>query len=297
MYFQHSSEIWRDFPELVPGVLFAKGITDDVSVTPQVAKFGAIAEARLATASEGELPEIQAWRRAFSRMGLKPTQYRSASESLLRRFRKERSLPLIHPLIDICNAISLAFAVPVAAFDMPEIAEYLEVRYAVGSETYLAFSGEIENPDSHEVIFADGAGRAHARRWTNRQSRYSAVRDTTTDVLIVAEAMHGSALADIQGLTAAMADELNAIWSVTPEPKGAEPLLATIRVLRVGPACDRLAGRRRRAARASQAQARRVERYGAGRCHPSQTRSRASTARRPMPRQRRVKGARSGSRL
>jgi DNA/RNA-binding domain of Phe-tRNA-synthetase-like protein len=93
MYFQHSSEIWKDFPELVPGVLFAEGITKDTSVGRQVAKFNAIAESRPATSSEGELPEIQAWRRAFSRMGLKPTQYRCASESLLRRFKKEKSAP------------------------------------------------------------------------------------------------------------------------------------------------------------------------------------------------------------
>ena len=118
MYFQHAGEIWRDFPELVPGVLFADGITKDVSVGYEVAKFNAITESRLATASQGELPEIQAWRRAYSRMGLKPTQYRCASE-LLRRFRKEGSLRQIHPLIDICNAISLAFAIPVAVFDVP----------------------------------------------------------------------------------------------------------------------------------------------------------------------------------
>lgn len=217
MYFQHSSEIWRDFPELVPAVLFAEGITNDVSVGRQVAKFNAIAESRLATSSEGELPEIQAWRRAFSRMGLKPTQYRCASESLLRRFKKEKSLPEIHPLIDVCNAISLAFAIPVAVFDVSEIAAYVEVRYAAGDETYSTFSREIENPDAHEVIFADDAGRAHARRWTNRQSGYSAVRDTTTAALIVTEAMHGSALADMQRLTVAIADELNAIWSVTPK--------------------------------------------------------------------------------
>ena len=49
------------------------------------------------------------------------------------------------------------------------IDRYLEVRYAAGSETYLAFSGDTENPESHEVIFADDAGRAHARRWSNRQ--------------------------------------------------------------------------------------------------------------------------------
>src|SRR5215216_3353814 len=148
MYFQHSSEIWEDFPELVPGVLFAEGVTKDAAVGRQVAKLNAIAESRLATSSEGELPEIRAWQRAFSRMGLKPTQYRCASESLLRRFKKEKSLPQIHPLIDVCNAISLAFAIPVAVFDVSEIAAYLEVRYAIGDETYLTFSGEIENPDA-----------------------------------------------------------------------------------------------------------------------------------------------------
>ncbi len=217
MYFQHAVEIWRDFPELVPGVLFAEGITRDVAVGPRVAELNAITESRLATTSEGALPEIQAWRRAFSRMGLKPTQYRCASESLLRRFKKEKSLPQIHPLIDLCNAISLAFAIPVAVFDVAEIAEYVDVRYAAGDETYLTFSGELEHPDAHEVIFADAAGRAHARRWTNRQSGYSAVRDTTTAVLIVAEAMHGAAPANIQRLTATIAAELNAIWSVTPK--------------------------------------------------------------------------------
>lgn len=218
MYFQHSPQIWTDFPELVPGVLFTEGITKDASVGHRVAKFNAIAESRLASSSEGELPEIRAWRRAFSRMGLKPTQYRCASESLLRRFRREGALPQIHPLIDICNAISMAFAIPVAVFDVAEIAGSIEVRYAAGGETYMTFSGQIENPDLGEVIFADSAGRAHARRWTNRQSGYSAVQNTTTAALIVAEAMHASALAETQALTAAVADELNAIWCVSPEP-------------------------------------------------------------------------------
>ncbi|WP_433235102.1 B3/B4 domain-containing protein [Streptosporangium sp. CA-135522] len=217
MYFQHSPEIWSGHPELVAGVVFAAGITEDAFVGPRLARFEALAEARLATGPEAEFPEIQAWRRTFSKMGLKPTQYRCASESLLRRFRKERTLPRIHPLIDLCNAISLAFAIPVGVFDAARISESLEVRHAGGDESYLTFSGETENPDTHEVIFADAAGRAHARRWTNRQSGYSAVRDATTTVLIVAEAMHGSASADVSELTATIADELKGAWSVAPE--------------------------------------------------------------------------------
>ena len=208
MHFSHSSEIWSDYPELVPAVLLAEGITADASVTPWVARFNAIAESRLAGRSEGELAEIQAWRRVFSRMGLKPTQYRCASEALLRRFRQEKSLPQIHPLIDLCNAVSLAFAIPVAVFDVSRISGDLEVRHAAGAEIYATFSGETEHPEEREVIFADQAGRAHARRWTNRQSAYSAVRSETTSVLIVAEAMHGSAPADVRQLLAALAEAL-----------------------------------------------------------------------------------------
>jgi DNA/RNA-binding domain of Phe-tRNA-synthetase-like protein len=216
MYFEHSAEVWRDFPELVPGVIFADGITQDVSVSDRIAEFTTIASSRLGEATEGELPEIRAWRRAFTRMGLRPTQYRCASEALLRRLRKEGALPKLHPLVDVCNAASAAFAIPVAVFDVAQITGHLEVRYAVGDEDYLTFSGQTEHPGLGEVIFADQAGHVHARRWTNRQSALSAVQGSTSAVVIVAEAMHGSASSDVPQLIAAIAHELNAAWSTTP---------------------------------------------------------------------------------
>ena len=216
MDFWHSAEIWRDFPELVAGVVFAGGITRDVSAGDRVAEFTAIAKARLAKATESELPEIQAWRRAYTRMGLKPTQYRCASEALLRRLRKDGAIPQLHPLVDVCNAASAAFATPVAVFDAAKITGHLEVRYAGGDEDYLTFSGQTEHPGRGEVIFADQAGHVHARRWTNRQSGLSAVQDSTEAVLVVAEALHDSASSGIPELIAAIADELNASWSSAP---------------------------------------------------------------------------------
>src|SRR2546430_985375 len=111
MHFQHDAALWRDFPALVPGVLYAEGIT--AGAEPRLGPYEKIARERLAGGPESDLPEIQAWRRAFAAMGLKPTQYRCAAESLLRRFRKEGSLPRLHPLVDLCNAVSLAFAIPV----------------------------------------------------------------------------------------------------------------------------------------------------------------------------------------
>jgi DNA/RNA-binding domain of Phe-tRNA-synthetase-like protein len=218
MRFQHSADIWRDFPALLPGVLYAEGITSDVSTGLAADRFAAVATARLAAGPESEFKEIQAWRRAFARMGLKPTQYRCAAESLLRRFRKEGSLPRLHPLVDLCNAVSLAFAIPVAVLDVAAVTWPLQVRYAAGDEDYLTFAGETEHPVAGEVIFADQAGHAHARRWTNRQSGLSAVRDTTSAVLIVAEALHDSAARDVPDLMAAVATELAATWSVPSPP-------------------------------------------------------------------------------
>lgn len=213
MYFEHADEIWRDFPDLVPGVIVTAGITPDADVASAVARYTQIAADRLAEAPESEFPEIQAWRRAFSRMGLKPTQYRCASEALLRRLRKEGGLPSLHPLVDLCNAISVAFATPIAVLDAGQVSGNLQVRYATGDEDYLTFGGEVEHPEPGEVIFADTGGQAHARRWTNRQSAASAVRASTSSVLIVAEAMHETAPADMQRLISAVTAELTAAWS------------------------------------------------------------------------------------
>ena len=150
-------------------------------------------------------------------MGLKPTQYRCAAESLLRRFRTQGSLPRLHPLVDLCNAVSLAFAVPVAVLDADQVAWPLEVRYASGDEDYLTFGGEVEHPAPGEVIFADQAGQAHARRWTNRQSGRSAVSPATSTVLIVAEALHEGAATTIAELIEALATEIAKTWTATPQ--------------------------------------------------------------------------------
>jgi DNA/RNA-binding domain of Phe-tRNA-synthetase-like protein len=217
--FRHADALWADYPELVAGVVYAAGVGKDKGVDSggRADAYAARAAGRLAAGPESELPEVRAWRRAFGRMGLKPTQYRCASESLLRRFRKEGALPRIHPLVDLCNAVSLAYAIPVAALDAGRIGwPVLEVRYASGEEVYETFGGGTELPRPGEVAFVDADGRAHARRWTNRQSGWSAVSPETTDVLIVAEGLHDTARRDVQELVENLVGELRELWGVEP---------------------------------------------------------------------------------
>lgn len=223
MYFYHVNEIWREFPQLVPGLLVVAGIHPQVEVEARLQPWFERARERLSAGPESQLAEISAWRRAYSQMGLKPTQYRSAAEALLRRFRREDDLPRLHPLVDLGNAVSLAYALPVAIFDLEKVDGYLEVRRAKGTETYLDFNGQTETPPAGEVIFADAADHVHARRWTFRQSLRSVVGPETSRVLIISEGLHETAAEDVRALIDTLAGEVTALWSA---PQGQAILTA-----------------------------------------------------------------------
>jgi len=115
--FRHHDDVWRDFPGLAAGALLVSASLAPDRAAEAVGRHVEAARERLAAGPEGQFPEIQAWRRAFTALGVKATQYRCASESLLRRLRRDGDLPRVHPLVDVCNAVSAAYAVPVAALD------------------------------------------------------------------------------------------------------------------------------------------------------------------------------------
>ncbi len=102
--------------------------------------------------------------------------------------------------------------------DTSRIEGDLTVRYANGDETYETFGGDIEHPEQDEVIFADDASRVHARRWTNRQSGSSAVRDSTSSVLIVSEALHETAGEDVRRLMDDLSRGIDAVWGSMTSP-------------------------------------------------------------------------------
>ena len=206
MHFSHTPKLWEAFPRLTAGVMHVRGVhaapafEDLVSAHTQAAKHrldGTGGEPGRSPLPEGQWPEIQAWRRVYSEMGLQPTQVRCAAEALLRRLRQDGHLPRVHPLVDLCNAVSVHAAAPVAIFDCARVAWPLSVAYAKGDEEFLTFSGEVEHPAPAEVVFVDAARRAHARKWAHRQSSYSAVSASTEKVLIVIEAFHEGAASSV----------------------------------------------------------------------------------------------------
>ena len=202
----HDPALRKEFSTLAAAALVVEGVERLTATELDPVPYLAAARARLADTNEGGLPEIRAWRAAFAAMGLKPTQYRCASESLLRRLRTQGDMPALHPLIDFGNAVSAAFAIPLAIFDIDHVALPMVVTYALGDEDYITLGGEEEQPEPGEVIFCDAQFWAHSRRWTHRQSGRSAVRASTRRALLVTEALHEGAADDV----ARVADTLTA---------------------------------------------------------------------------------------
>ena len=213
VYFCHLPEIWERFPGLVPGIVVLPDTSVSKPVDSLLDPLMERARTRLDEGPESQMPEISAWRQVYSQMGLKPTQYRSASEALLRRFRLSGDLPRLSPLVDYCNAVSLAYALPVAVIDLDRVDRFLEVRPAVGHEKYLSFKNEIEHPGPGEIIFADASENVHARRWTFRQSLLSVISDQTTRALIISEAMHETGVRDMESLLDEMTSGLSEHFS------------------------------------------------------------------------------------
>ncbi|MFP7834653.1 hypothetical protein [Marisediminicola sp. LYQ134] len=49
--------------------------------------------------------------------------------------------------------MSVAYAIPVAVFDLDQVTGDLTVIHAAGTETYQRFGGTTETPEPAEVIF------------------------------------------------------------------------------------------------------------------------------------------------
>jgi DNA/RNA-binding domain of Phe-tRNA-synthetase-like protein len=209
--FAYDDAVAERYPAIRTGVVHATGLGNGPSPPDLLDEYRAeqrAASERLSETAIADLPSIAAWRRAFTRFGARPTQYRNAAEALLRRLDKTGEIPSINTLVDIGNLVSIRYALPVAVFDQAGVVGSTTVRFATGGERFTDIgSSDLTSPDPGEVVFVDADDVVSARRWCWRQSAQSATGPTTVDALIVIEGLHdtagddvGSALADLISL-------------------------------------------------------------------------------------------------
>ncbi|EME8859435.1 B3/B4 domain-containing protein [Enterobacter mori] len=111
------------------------------------------------------------WDEVFKAFGAKPKRTPCSAAALRKRVLKEGSLPSLDPVVDIYNAVSIRYAIPVGGENLAAYTGAPRLTLADGSEPFDTFKeGQpvVEYPDAGEVIWRDDLG-VTCRRWNWRQ--------------------------------------------------------------------------------------------------------------------------------
>jgi len=160
MRFVVKKEIFEELPSACFGVVMAKGI-DNNNAYPEIEQFLDESIQAAMQRFEGrkvkEDPDILPYREAFRALNINPNKYFCSIEALFTRIAKGKGVLHINPVVDLGNAISLKYTLPMGAHDLGKSSEDICIRLARPDDTFLAFGGEKdETPDLDEVVYAIG---------------------------------------------------------------------------------------------------------------------------------------------
>jgi len=114
---------------------------------------------------------LAAWAQAFQKFGAKPQRTPCSAEALRKRFLRDGALPRVNPVVDLYNAISLRYAVPVGGENLDAYAGAPYLTIADGTEAFDTMKDgapAVEAPEKGEVVWRDDQG-VTCRRWNWRQ--------------------------------------------------------------------------------------------------------------------------------
>jgi DNA/RNA-binding domain of Phe-tRNA-synthetase-like protein len=136
-------------------------------------------------------PHIRAWRQAFTKVGIPASKYLSSIESLLRRVLKGGAFPRVNPIVDLYNAISLEYLVPVGGHDPAPLEGKIFLGFAEGGEPFMPMDGGgQETAEKDEIVYKDDKD-VLTRRWVWRQSNKDKVTPRTNYVFMPIDIMEG----------------------------------------------------------------------------------------------------------
>ncbi|EOX8978567.1 hypothetical protein FCI58_11975 [Enterobacter hormaechei] len=143
---------------------------------------------------------LAAWDEVFKAFGAKPKRTPCSASALRKRVMRDGSLPPLDPVVDIYNAISIRYAIPVGGENLAAYSGAPRLTLADGSEPFDTFKeGEpvVENPEPGEVIWRDDLG-VTCRRWNWRQGIRTRLDSQAQSMWFILESLPSMPLAALQ---------------------------------------------------------------------------------------------------
>lgn len=173
MQFKIEEKVFETLPEVCFGVVIAhevKNSADSAAVKKLLAKTIESTRSKFAPVKPKEHPDIAPYREAFQKMGINPNKFPSSIEALSTRIVKGGSLPDINPAVNLVNAISLKYTLPMGAHDLDRTEGDIEVRFSRNGDKFTPFGeDDPEILEAGELVYAAGCA-IKTRKWIWRQS-------------------------------------------------------------------------------------------------------------------------------
>ena len=187
--FVTEDSFWQLFPSAAIGIVVAEGMKPALEVDEaQKAELEALldranvlAERHLTSDTISENEPVKAWREAYRAFKTKKGA-RCSIENLLKRVLKGKPVGPITPSVDIYNAISLKYALPVGGED-------IDAFLPLGED-------ETEDPTlPGELCYLDDAG-AVCRCWNWRDGQRTALTDDSRNAFLIIECVEPARVDD-----------------------------------------------------------------------------------------------------
>lgn len=159
-------------------------------------QFGALALREACAAVLAGEPEwadahLNAWSEVFRAFGAKPKRTPCSAEALRKRVIRDGGMASLDPIVDLYNAVSLRYAIPVGGENLAAYVGTPELAIADGTERFDTFKEglpAVETPEAGEVIWRDEQG-VTCRRWNWRQGVRTRLSVTDRSMWFVLESL------------------------------------------------------------------------------------------------------------
>lgn len=130
-------------------------------------------------------PDVARWREVYSKMGVKPSKYRSSLESLLRRTFKGEMWS-VSSVVDCYDCVSALNLLPMGAYDKEKLKGDLVLRFGREGEKFypLGAGDSVIDVDPGNVIYADEE-KVCCWLWNHRDTRDASLFENTKKALFI----------------------------------------------------------------------------------------------------------------
>lgn len=178
-------QVWEMFPDFFIASIVMREGNNETPYEPALEEYQGKPEQSVIE------EHLQAWAEAYRTLGEKHKKTPSSAYALIKRFEKTGEMPVINPVVDLYNRISVEFGIPAGGEDIDRYAGLPCLKVSDGSEPFeTSKSGELvtEHPRDGEIIWRDDVG-VTCRRWNWRQGPRTRIDEETKNFWFVLEAL------------------------------------------------------------------------------------------------------------